>query len=54
MMCLYVKNQEFTEYVGGLVDITLRFLSGMYIGVMRCTELRYIENPRDVCWGCGH
>ena len=32
----------------------ITFLSGMYIGVMRCTEPRYIESPRDVCWGSGH
>ena len=34
---LYVKNQELTEYVGGMVNITC--LSDMYGGDMRHTEM---------------
>ena len=25
----------------------------MYVGDMKHNELRYIESPRDVCWGSG-
>ena len=29
------------------------FLFGTYVGNMKPNEPRYIESPRDVCWGSG-
>ena len=44
-VALHVKNHELTEYV--------MCLFGMCVGDIKQVEPRYIESPRDVCWGSG-
>ena len=44
-IALHVKNHELTEYV--------MCLFGMCVGDIKHAEPRYIESPRDVCWGSG-
>ena len=51
--CVHMLKIKSLQNMLGSGRYHITFLSGMYIGVMRCTELQYIESPRDVCWGSG-
>ena len=52
-VALYVKKSRVNRICWVSSKYHIICLIGMCVGDIRYTELRYIESPRDVCWGSG-